>query len=69
MSRPKPKCCAKRTPLKPCPFCGSPGAVYKWTMSYYWTAKCTNDLCGAGWPNWFNTKGDAVKQWNTRKGA
>jgi hypothetical protein len=54
------------TKAKPCPFCGAPGAIYRWSFSLFWTAKCTLPGCGAGWENYFKSEGAAYKHWNRR---
>lgn len=64
--------------LKPCPFCGSAPEIYKdeiaeeWDMPEEWFVECTKpeDECPVmvlGGP--YSNREEAVRMWNTRKGA
>lgn len=54
--------------LKPCPFCGNDGCVYRWEPSLYWTASCATNGC-VEWLNRFETKEEAIATWNRRAGV
>lgn len=65
--------------LKKCPFCGCKGKVYKdWTYDNYhkmtkvacYYAYCDSKRCPITdlYTEDYNTKEEAIKAWNTRKG-
>ncbi len=60
----------KKEKLKPCPFCGSEGYVYKsegfgGDMDYYPRCRTENCIGNNGWVK-FETEQEAIKAWNRR---
>lgn len=55
------------TKLKPCPFCGAKGEVYKAHFVEGACAGCSNSKCEMGPATWEETREEAVRIWNTRR--
>ncbi len=61
---------SKKIKLKPCPFCGKEGFIFKAEsfddeMVYYPRCRTENCIGNNGWVN-FETGGDAAEAWNRR---
>jgi ssDNA-binding Zn-finger/Zn-ribbon topoisomerase 1 len=52
--------------IKPCPFCGKPGVIYKWHDNLF-AVICSNPRCGCEAPNDSKSENGAIRIWNRRR--